>query len=448
MRAPNNIFSFAAETPPVSVALPVKNASATLPAAIECLNAQTIPELEILIVLNGADSDSRSVAARAAKDNKRIRILSLPEANLAAALNLAIDQAKYDFVARMDADDTCAPERLALQSQYMAKHPRVAALGCAYEIADEEGRVISTIRPPTDPKELRWRLLLGNILAHGSMVLRKAAVKAVGGYDVKCTRAQDYDLWLRLGRSLDLAALPEVLYRHTVHSADDPYRSTPEQASVAAKAMLDAWRLLSDRTPTPMGAPDPLLEAIRSTLSRDHKPGEMTGSELLEAMLHRHPSREALLAWLWTQWAQPPSNRRAIEIGRLARLRELGLLLRGERVPRIYLWGAGEHTRFILQHESDLGLAIAGVVDDHAHGQTRFGRHVTKPDTLLAGEVALISSDWHEDAIWERSEAHRARGVRVVRFYADDLIPRKSPTHDAWPGARVSLPNTEEDRAK
>jgi hypothetical protein len=438
MRAPNSILSFAVETPPVSVALPVKNGGATLATAIECLHKQTVPDLEILIVLNGADGEARSVAARAGKDNKRIRVLSLPEANLAAALNLAIEQAKFDLVARMDADDTCSPDRLALQAQHMGKHPRLAALGCAYEIADEEGRVISTIRPPTDPKELRWRLMLGNVLAHGSMMLRKSAVRAVGGYDVRCTRAQDYDLWLRLIRSLDVAALPQVLYRHTVHAADDPYRSTPEQAGIAARAMVDAWRSLSERTPMPTGVADPLLEAIRSTLSRDHKPGAMTGAELLEAMLHRHPSREALMAWLWAQWAQPPSNRRAIEVGRLARLRELGLLLRGERVPRVYLWGAGEHTRFILQHESDLGLAIAGVVDDHAHGQVRFGRHVTKPETLLAGEVALISSDWHEDAIWERSESQRARGVRVLRFYADDVIAPKAPAHEAWPGARVA----------
>jgi hypothetical protein len=405
--------------------------------------------MEVLIVLNGADGETRAVAAKAAKDDSRVRVLSLPEANLAAALNLALEQAKFDLVARMDADDTCPPERLALQAQFMGKHPRVAGVGCAYEVCDAKGRALSTVRPPTDPKELRWRLLLGNVLAHGSMLLRKKAIQAVGGYDTKCLRAQDYDLWLRVIRSLELAALPEVLYRHVVRSPDDPYRNTRDQSEVAARVMIEAWRSLSERTPTPMNAPDPLFEAIRATLTREHKPGELTGTELLEALLHRHPSREALMAWLWTQWASPPSNRRAIEVGRLARLRELGLLLRGagvggggERIARVYLWGAGDHTRFILQHESDLGLPIAGVVDDHAHGQTRFGRQITKPDTLLAGEVAIISSDWHEDAIWERSEALRSRGVKVIRFYADDVLPpAKAPTHEAWPGARVSTPS-------
>jgi hypothetical protein len=321
----------------------------------------------------------------------------------------------------MDADDSCPPDRLMLQADFMAANPEIAALGCAWELIDARGQIISTVRPPQAPADLRWRILLGNILAHGSMMLRRSAILKAGGYDPRCTRAQDFELWLRLSRSADMAALPQVLYQHRVRDEEDVTRSTAQQAAIAAPAMLEAWRNLPS---IPWGggegvppASSDLSRAIAATISRDGDPG--AGLAAIESILSTSISREALLAWLWAQWFTPPAPRRAVNAAKRSRLREVGARLRAGGVSRLYLWGAGDHTRWLLDHSADLGIPIAGLIDDHLAGERRFGHHILAPASLVPGDTALISTDWHEDAIWNRSAPHRARGVRVFRLYEE-----------------------------
>lgn len=398
-------------SPGVSVALPVLSDTGWLRAAFACIARQTLPELDVMLVLNGSDRATRDTAHDLARRDKRARVIELPEADLPGALNAALEAARFPLVARMDADDECEPDRLARQAAFMDAHPRVAALGSAWELAGPDGRVFSTVRPPCEPARLRWRLLLGNVLAHGSMMLRREAVRKAGGYDPRCARAQDYELWLRLARSHDLACLPEVLYRHRARFPLDPGRSTREQSAVAAPLMLEAWRALP-------GVGEQNADALERAIAA--VAGRADGSGAIERIMDEDgPTREALTVWLWAAWQEPPASRRAIEAGRLARLREVGAALRKSAVTRVRLWGAGDHTRWLLEHAPQFGVTIDGVVDDARAGETRFGHRVAPPGDLRRGETAVISSDWHEDAIWESSAPHRERGVKIVRFYTD-----------------------------
>src|SRR5262245_24089907 len=118
----------------ISVVLPVSRADpAALRAAVACLRGQTCGRLEILVVLNGAEAGTGRWTQELAKEDDRFRVLELPESNLSAALNAGLAEAEHDLVARMDADDTCAPDRLRRQAGYMREHPAVAALGTAFD---------------------------------------------------------------------------------------------------------------------------------------------------------------------------------------------------------------------------------------------------------------------------------------------------------------------------
>jgi hypothetical protein len=108
------------------------------------------------------------------------------------------------------------------------------------------------------------------------------------------------------------------------------------------------------------------------------------------------------------------------ERARLARLREVGGALLNEGVERLWLWGAGAHTAWVLDHAPELGVPIAGVVDDALAGRHRHGFRVGEPDELPGGAHALISTDRHEREIWERAAPLRERGVRVWRLYTGD----------------------------
>jgi hypothetical protein len=396
--------------PAVSVALPVYRDDGLLEHALACISRQSLRDLEVLIVLNGADPATAARARSLAAAEHRARIIELPQANLAAALNVALESARAPLVARMDADDLCPAARLALQAARMTAQPSLAALGCAWEVISSPGTVLATIRPPTEPAEARWRLLLGNPFAHGSMMLRKDAILAAGAYDTRCTRAQDFDLWLRLSQRAAMAALPEVLYQHRTRLPQDHSGSTPEQAAFAADALVRAWGRL------PPGDDHPIARSLAGALERGARPGEALSE--LEASLRQAPSRAALTAWLYTQWATSPAPRRALEFCRLARLREVGAQVRSNGIGSVWLWGAGEHTRWLLDHRADLGLTVAGLVDDDRAGIERFGFPVQSPHAIAPGQTAILSSDWHEDAMWIAAAPHRARGVNIVRLYA------------------------------
>jgi hypothetical protein len=171
--------------------------------------------------------------------------------------------------------------------------------------------------------------------------------------------------------------------------------------------MLAAWRALAPVT-------EGLERAVAAALARGD------GAAQLETHLDQQPAQDALLAWLWSQWNTPTAPRRVAEICRRARIREVGHRLRAEGVAAVWLWGAGDHTRRLLESPRDLGMPVIGLVDDSAVGRQQHGFIVAPPSRLRPGDHALISSDWHEDAIWAAAAQHRARGVKVHRLYGGD----------------------------
>ncbi|MCL4741239.1 MAG: glycosyltransferase [Phycisphaerales bacterium] len=406
--------------PPVSVLLPVATDSARLAEAFACIARQTLADLDILILLNGSDAPTERLAFDLAASDQRARAIRLgPVANLAAALNAGLLHARHDLIARMDADDACAPNRLAVQVSRLEAEPTLAAVGSAWDLADAEGRLVATVRPPTDPAEMRWRLLVENPLAHGSMLMRRPAVLAAGAYDPRRARAQDYDLWLRLSAIAPIAAVPETLYAHRRRAGSSAFASSAEQARAAADLLVARWSAL------PPGDSAFVAAAIADAMSRPE--GPRRASDAIAAhMRARGPTRDALLAWLWTAWRFPTADRAAIDACRRSRVREVGAMLRAASVRRVWLWGAGAHSAWLLAHAHDLGVEIAGLIDDRLAGQTRHALAVAPPSALRPGEHALISTDSAEDEVWLASLPHRKRGVVVWRLYAENEAESRS----------------------
>ncbi|KAA0213971.1 MAG: glycosyltransferase [Leptolyngbya sp. PLA3] len=397
----------------VTVLLPVsKVETGLLERAFTCVQKQTHERLEILLVLNGADEPTRACAQRLCGGDERAWMIEIERAQLAGALNVGLSEARYELVARMDADDACDLERVERQVEAMRARPAVAALGTGYRVVGPGGGNLGVVTPPADPDEARWRLLISNPFAHGSMMLRRSAVLAVGGYDETFDRAQDYELWSRLsmrGRRSGVCALPQVLYTLTRAEESRAFGATPMQGAHAARVMARAWDAL------PRGRAAPVLDAIASMAERGHV--EPARRQIEEHMRAEGASMVDLLAWLWGSWTSPGSHLRAFDAARAARVREVGRELRGAGVSAVWVWGAGRHTDWLLSHADDLGVPVVGIVDDELAGQERFGYRVESPAAISAGEHVLLSSDWHEEAMWASSQAHRQRGVRVWRIY-------------------------------
>ena len=401
----------------VSVLMPVSGDGKGLEVAAGCILAQTLRDIEVLLLANGATARCRDVAGAIARSDKRVRVVDIEERGLAKALNTGMTLARHDLVARMDADDECRPERLGRQRDFMHAHPEITVLGTAFEgietTAAGAGEVIGVEHPPSDPAELRWRLLLGNLICHGSVMMHREAVLKAGGYDTTVEKAQDYDLWLRLARTgHKLANLPDVLYRYSTSR----FKRDRTQASFAAAAMTGAWSQLP-------GASDDVRKAIEVSVGAATWGGSDSRRALasVEALLTREgPTREGLMAWWWCAQRAGRVGLPLEETVRLTRVREAGERLRHAGVPAVWLYGAGRHTRWLLENLDELGVTVCGVIDDSRAGERVGDSTVASPDITKAGEHVLISSDAQERSIWEKCIALRARAVRVHRIYGHE----------------------------
>lgn len=229
--------------PTVSVLMPVYNAARYVADAVESILGQTFADFEFLIVDDGSTDRSRSILERYAAHDGRIRLTSRPNTGYTVVLNELLGLARGELVARMDADDVALPERLARQVDYLRAHPDVVCLGTAVHFIDEAGRFLRDGHPGMDHEAIQERALAGDCpLNHPSVMMRRVAVEAVGGYRAEFEPAEDLDLWLRLVEVGRLVNLPDVLmkYRQHVGSFSEQYQRLQLERSAAA--VLEACR--------------------------------------------------------------------------------------------------------------------------------------------------------------------------------------------------------------
>jgi glycosyltransferase involved in cell wall biosynthesis len=195
--------------PAVSVLLAVHDGAPWVSRAVQSVLAQTLTDLELIVVDDGSRDDT-PVLLTSVRD-PRLVVERQARTGLAASLNRALARARAPLIARLDADDEALPARLERQRAFLDAHPEVGVLGTAARVVDERGREAAVIRPPEDDATLRRVLIRRNPFVHSSVMMRRALVTQVGGYDVSFAVAQDYDLWLRLSGLTRLANLPEPL---------------------------------------------------------------------------------------------------------------------------------------------------------------------------------------------------------------------------------------------
>jgi glycosyltransferase involved in cell wall biosynthesis len=202
--------------PQITVLMPVRDGARWLRQAIDSVLGQSLQGFELLVVDDGSVDETPAILASYAPD-RRMRVIRGARAGLVAALNRGIADAAAPLIARLDADDSALPQRLARQAEYMRAHPGAELLGSWAEIVDEAGQPAGAMRRPTDNDELARALDRENPFIHSSVVFRTATVRSLGGYRAPFAAAEDYDLWTRLSEAGDVANLGEALVRYRVH---------------------------------------------------------------------------------------------------------------------------------------------------------------------------------------------------------------------------------------
>ena len=204
--------------PLVSVLLPVRDGAATLTRCLRSLASQTLREHEVVAVDDGSSDDTGARLSAWAADDARVRVLHTPALGLVPALNLAALEARAEIVARMDADDTCAPERLERQWRWLREAAAPHVLGTRVAWRGREEMNAAGMRAYVEwQNELLGHeaivrdLFVESPLVHPSVAMPAAVLRDLGGYRA-FDGPEDYDLWLRAERAgVRFAKLPEVL---------------------------------------------------------------------------------------------------------------------------------------------------------------------------------------------------------------------------------------------
>lgn len=204
-----------AEAERVSVVVPVLGDHPHLEDAVASLAEQTYGEIEILIVHDPAHA-ARCESLRALPlSNVRVLVHPGPYVD---ALNAGIEAATGAFVVIHGADDRSHPQRFARQVAYLRTHPDIGVLASATGTVDAGRNAGRHDDGPTDdhaawtPDAIDVRLRRGPCFDHGSAIARRAAVREVGGYQLRAGSPPDHNLWLRLVSRVRFAKLPTRLY--------------------------------------------------------------------------------------------------------------------------------------------------------------------------------------------------------------------------------------------
>ncbi len=205
----------------ISIVMAAHNEEAALPDTLDSILAQTYDEWELVVLDDGSsDGTSQVIASYAARDARVRCETNARNIGLTLSLNVGLDQAKGDWIARIDAGDTWAPDKLEKQMAYVDTHPDVGLLGTCFTAVNVQTGEAHVQRRPVAQEEILEAIWRTCPFTHSTILFQKALTDTYGGYDPAYRYAQDLDLYFRLVFHTESHNLPESLCRRTTHGAD------------------------------------------------------------------------------------------------------------------------------------------------------------------------------------------------------------------------------------
>ena len=225
--------------PLVSVLITAWNAQQYIAAAIDSVLQQTYTNFEVIVVDDGSTDKTSQIVSQF--DSDKITLISLAgNRGIPAALNEGLRRCEGKYIARLDADDLCLPNRLAHQVAILEGAPEIGVLGGSALAITGDEKVLPSIQVRTD-FNLGCRLLFGNQLKSSTVIIRHSVLRDnFILYNEVFPNAQDYELWCRLSQITRIAndATPVGVYRY--HRSQQTSQNFERQLSLALRVQANA----------------------------------------------------------------------------------------------------------------------------------------------------------------------------------------------------------------
>lgn len=196
----------------LSILMPVKNGEKFLPRIISSIEGNVLDNDEIIIIDDGSEDRTQTILLNWARENQKVRIIRNPKSGLVEALNLGVQESKFNWIARFDVDDRYTADRLALQRALISDS--VTAIFCDYEFFSTEETRLGIIPSPIFHQPTVLSLHFSQQTPHPGVLFNRTAVQSVGGYRSSDFPAEDISLWLRLARIGNFVSVPQVLLQY------------------------------------------------------------------------------------------------------------------------------------------------------------------------------------------------------------------------------------------
>jgi len=199
----------------ISVIMPCFNCAAYVQEAVASVLGQSHRELELIVVDDGSTDASRTLLDRV--EDPRVRRLSQSNRGVCAARNRGLSEARGQYVAFLDADDTWEPKALEALLRALETSRDAVLAYCGWRNVGLPGRRGEPFVPPEYEGEGKLESLFTNCRwpIHAALT-RREAVEGAGGFDERFRTSEDYLLWLKIGSRGRIVRVAEVLayYRH------------------------------------------------------------------------------------------------------------------------------------------------------------------------------------------------------------------------------------------
>ena len=223
--------------PLVSVVMPTFNERPDMISdAVNSILQQTYNNIE-LHIFDDSTKEETKAAIDAFKFDSRVNIHRSPKrVGFIKSLNLGLEAATGQYIARMDGDDFSHPDRFEKEVAFLESNPEVMVVGGQMNIMDENGQITSSRTYPTGGLKLFLFSCVRNPLSHPTIMMRREVVDKGYRYDESLRMSEDLDFWLRLmNDGYKIVNLPDTLINYRVMGNFLEKRSSDVQREVMAQ---------------------------------------------------------------------------------------------------------------------------------------------------------------------------------------------------------------------
>lgn len=234
--------------PVVSVIMAAYNGADLLPATLATLQRQTFTDFEVIVVDDCSQDDTREVLR--AWPDPRVRMIALDQnGGPVRARNRAFAEARGRYVAGLDQDDLCLPDRFASQVAYLDAHPDTVLLASATEVLEGARLLSSPHVAHTTPALLRWLIRIENPFVWSSVMVRTQAARRLDPFTrPDILYAEDFDLYHRMAALGDIARIDTPLLAYRRHAGGASQRYEDRMLASARQVLAGAYApLLGDQ---------------------------------------------------------------------------------------------------------------------------------------------------------------------------------------------------------